>query len=343
MRSSFTKWPRAVLLAFLAAQIAASSRSEPLQEAAPCDAFTLTPDDKAEISEALRLQKSLGDQVWPGFAQAEIPVVLYNNHYEFLAGTRKVSPTWMPVTNDQFDEKKYYRRNATKAQSFAVKVDARWVASVTAFDCMNHESPMKVTRDFHIVAILHEMFHAYQATQSAKRFSKALGTYSVETRYPAKNPEFAAGWDREGTLLAGAMKATDGTAVRDLTREFLKARTVRRAQARLNSDLLAYERELEWLEGLGQYAEIRFYELAASHRDEPAYSKYRPGLPYWQSHLFLLERQVSRQSGDLRFYFSGMAQARLLDRLDPDWKKTALRRGVYLENLLRASLAADPR
>ncbi len=163
-----------------------------------------------------------------------------------------------------------------------------------------------------------------------------MGTYSVEAGYPSKDPEFAAGWDREGQLLAAALKAADVVAVRRLAREFLQARATRRAQFRLNSGLLAYERELEWLEGLGQYAEVRFYELAASHREEPAYSKYRPGLPYWQSHLFLLERRLSRQGGDLRFYLSGMAQARILDRLDPAWKKTALRRGVHLEDLLRA-------
>ncbi len=344
MRRSLRTWPKAVLIAALATQVAAgASGSEAAPETTPCDAPALTPGDKAELSEALRMQKTLGEEVWPGFARAEIAVILYNNRYDFLVGPGKALLPWLPVPNEQFGGEKYFRRNASKAQAFAVKLDGRWVASLTALDCMNHELPRKITRDFHVVAILHEMFHAYQATRSAKRFSKALGTYSAETAYPARDPEFAAGWDREGSLLAAALKAADRAAARRLSKEFLKARAARRAHVRLTSDLLAYERELEWLEGLGQYAEVRFYELAASHRDQPAYSKYRPGLPYWQSHLFLLERRLSQQSGDLRCYLSGMAQARLLDRLDPDWKNTALRRGVYLENLLRESSAADER
>ena len=309
-------------------------------DTAAYDSPTLTPVDKAQLSETLRLQKALGDQVWPGLGRARIPIILYNSRYEFLVGVKKAPPPWDTVEGDEFAGEKYYRRSASNPQAFAVRIGGEWVASMTALDWMNHESPIKVSPDFHVVAILHEMLHAYQATQSEKRFKKALGTYAAEADYPTRDADFAAGWDREGHLLAAALKATDEGATRRLVKEFLQARAARRSQIRLSSNLLAYERELEWLEGLGKYAELRFYELAASHRDDPTFAKYRPGLPYWQPNFFLLDRQLSRQSGDLRFYLSGMAQARLLDRLHPDWKKKALRRGVYLEDLLRATLDA---
>ena len=39
-----------------------------------------------------------------------------------------------------------------------------------------------------------------------------------------------------------------------------------------------------------------------------------------------------------RFYMLGMAEAFLLDRLQPDWKDTALRDGVFLEDLLRQAV-----
>jgi hypothetical protein len=45
------------------------------------------------------------------------------------------------------------------------------------------------------------------------------------------------------------------------------------------------------------------------------------------------------QSGDLRFYLSGMAQARLLDRLSPGWKDKVLPGPSTLEDLLREALA----
>ena len=46
------------------------------------------------------------------------------------------------------------------------------------------------------------------------------------------------------------------------------------------------------------------------------------------------------QSGDLRFYLSGMAQARLLDRLAPGWKEKALPGPATLESLIRAAMAS---
>ncbi|MFO7624532.1 MAG: hypothetical protein R6V73_09280 [Anaerolineales bacterium] len=45
--------------------------------------------------------------------------------------------------------------------------------------------------------------------------------------------------------------------------------------------------------------------------------------------------------GDGRFYYSGMAQAMLLDELLPGWKEQALREGVFLEDLLRSTLSAQ--
>ena len=46
---------------------------------------------------------------------------------------------------------------------------------------------------------------------------------------------------------------------------------------------------------------------------------------------------MSAQDGDLRFCLSGMAQARLLDRLSPEWKSGTLLGKVYLEDMLRSA------
>ena len=131
----------------------------------------------------------------------------------------------------------------------------------------------------------------------------------------------AAAWITEGAALAQALKApTYDEAVR-LAQKFLEIRDARRGAVRLSPELADYERELEWLEGLAKYAEVHFYELAASRADQTASIKFNPGLPIFLQWDFVrLEKQLGTQEGDLRFYLSGMAQARLLDRLSPDWK-----------------------
>ncbi len=117
-------------------------------------------------------------------------------------------------------------------------------------------------------------------------------------------------------------------------------RSARKSRAaRLSPELADYERELEWLEGLAKYAEVRFYELAASRAGQTGSIKFNPRLPFFLQWDFVrLEKQMGSQEGDLRFYLSGMAQARLLDRLSPGWKtRTALGK-VYLEDILRAAV-----
>jgi len=39
---------------------------------------SLSPEDKAELGEAIRLAGSFGSRVWPGLEKAGIPIVLYD-------------------------------------------------------------------------------------------------------------------------------------------------------------------------------------------------------------------------------------------------------------------------
>lgn len=297
----------------------------------------LSAADKAELTEALRLKAEFGDQVWPGFMDSAIPIILYNDSYEFLVGEENPADSWEVVNEDNLRGKRYYRRAAKNPQSFAVSIGTRWAGRIGTLDWMNSKGPLKVTADFLIVGLLHEMFHAYQANLAPSRFARATAVYASEDRYPYKDNDFATAWNNEGKTLAEALRAKDDAEAHSLAQKFLFIRDARREHATLSPDLVAYEVELEWLEGLAEYVEIKFYELAASSVGESASIRYRPGLPFYlQGDFIRLERLLGQQNGDLRFYLSGMAQARLLDRLNPGWKAKAMQEKVYLEDLLRA-------
>ena len=47
---------------------------------------------------------------------------------------------------------------------------------------------------------------------------------------------------------------------------------------------------------------------------------------------------MAGDEGDGRFYYSGMAQAVLLDRFAPGWKAQILDQGVWLDELLDAAV-----
>ncbi len=297
----------------------------------------LSPEDKAELREAIRLKEACGAQVWPGLERTEIPIILYDESSEFLVGVAGPGSAWAAVSGDDFEGHPYFRRQALKPQAFAVRVGGAWAASMSTVDRMNRQGSMKFLRGFHLILLLHEMFHAFQAIQAPERFEKALKVYAAEAAYPYGDPDFAAAWNEEGALLAAALKALDEAGARRSARDFLEARRIRRLRFSLGPELLAFERELEWLEGLGKYAEGRFSDLAATNAAEPANASLVPTDPLKRMDAARLEKQLGRQKGDLRFYLSGSAQARLLDRLDPGWKRDVTLAELFLEDALRAA------
>jgi hypothetical protein len=83
----------------------------------------LTQADKIRLTEAQHLRQSVGDQVWPGWGQADIPIIMYNESYAFLVGSPEPSPGWIKVPSgdkrggpweivpdDAFNSEPYYRQ-----------------------------------------------------------------------------------------------------------------------------------------------------------------------------------------------------------------------------------------
>jgi hypothetical protein len=310
-------------------------------QAIPLDLEVLNPADKADLAEIMRLKTELGDQVWPGLSRLDIPLILYNERFEFLVGEEKPPSPWEAVSGDDFQGRLYFRRPAENPQSFAVAVGTRWAGSIGTLELMNSQVPFRLSREFHAVTMLHEVFHALQATLAPQHFAMAMSVYRSEDQYPYQDAQFSTAWNNEGEALAGALGATEGVAVSGLVKKFLAIREARRTRVVLDPELISYECELEWLEGLAKYAEVEFFKLAASRAAEAAFASYRSGHPFWPADLARLRRNLGGQKGDLRFYLSGAAQAMLLDRLSPGWKAKALEKGANLEDLLRGAINLD--
>ena len=150
-------------------------------------------------------------------------------------------------------------------------------------------------------------------------------------------------------LLADALETETEAEAGLLAAEFVEARAARRAAFDLNSDLIGYERQREWVEGLAKYMELEMWRLAAT---TPAYKpvsaaaeltdvdNYDGFATAWSREVDQI-RRMADDEGDGRFYYSGMAQAILLDRLVPGWKEQVFADGVYLDELLEAGLRDD--
>jgi len=193
---------------------------------------------------------------------------------------------------------------------------------------------MSFTPAHHVAALLHEAFHAFQAMFARERFESANSVYKAEKEYPFENEDFQKAWRKEGGILASALRTEDESERKKLIREFLDARKERRTIAALSEESVAFERELEWLEGLAKYAEMRIAELGSTGEDGKWSDDYRIVRNRLRMDFYSRLVRLDEQSGDLRFYLSGAALAMLLDKTSPGWKREFLnRRELSLEDL----------
>lgn len=205
--------------------------------------------------------------------------------------------------------------------------------------------------DTYLSMIQHESFHAFQAVWAQPRFVQAeWDGIHLSDPYPWDNQAGIDAWQQELDLLQAALKSEDKD-IRQLAQQFLDHRDVRRRTMKLSADLIRYENQREWVEGMARYAELETWRLAATdeqyyqpvedmHNDRK-FKEYQTFNNRWSRELDQISRMAENE-GDGRFYYSGMAQAYLLDQLHPSWKLTlAADPTLNLEDLLRQAMTVQ--
>ena len=347
----------------------------------------LSMQEKSLIAEAMHLQKTLGNEVWPGWGDAFTPRMVYNETYAFLLGypdppagwvkmpKEEVRGTdWEVVQTDDFFSETYYRQflpnPAITPENFTVKVGPQWVstmqtkeyAAIAFYQGLHQELPPVLNSIFpyslfwrtlmgrpenYIVGLMHESFHAFQGTQAPQRLADAESVAGLEKDYPWDEPSNAEGWIVEIDFLMKALHAENNVSALQSVQQFLIKRSERRKKAGLSVEMISYEQKREWLEGLAKYAELTLglkasqsetYKNAQEIESVSSFKHYKTFPRFYRLQVNEVKR-MSRHSGESRFYYTGMLQALMLDRLMPDWKKEAFGEGIWLDDLLRKAVS----
>lgn len=360
------------------------------------NAFTPRPEtaldrlselDKARLAEAFQVRQTLGSQILPGWGEADIPVIVYNQAYLFLVGLPEPAEGWVKVPQgthlgqpwervpeDTFLGQPYYRQTYEQpdghTQAFTVRVGERWVASLATYDWMKASMTAQIQGDLpsvlravlpvrlfvdqlvpdsdtYIRLIAHESVHAYQGMVTTARLNESERINNVNgASYPSQDEAFSADWQTELNLLNQAMLAETSDETAALVRDFLMQRAARRENANLPPKLIELEQTREWEEGIAKYAELSIAMLAAESSiytpsealaADEEFKFYRNAVRNWEREIQQI-RRMSKDDGDGRFYYSGFAQAALLDRLAPGWEDQLFTEGVWLEDLLAEAL-----
>jgi hypothetical protein len=341
----------------------------------------LSTSDKGRLAEFFHLQQTLGDSVWPGYGQANIPVILYNEEYAFLVGLVDPADGWQTVPSqepqgtaweivpaDTFGGQPYYRQrlvNDITPQAFVVRVSDEWVASMTTMQWMRIELANVIRRDLpvglqpvfptwlmvnalvdssdhHIALVAHESFHAFQGMVNEAKLAISETAVTHQNSYPTDDPDFQAAWQNELDLLAQALQTESETEKVELAAQFLVQRQERRQI--LSANHITYEQSREWEEGLAKYVELAIWRqpiITVTYMPtivaDSEFEAYQTFDKFWRREIAQMKRMAG-DDGDGRFYYSGMAQAFLLDQLLPGWKEQALDDGVYLDDLLATAV-----
>jgi hypothetical protein len=346
--------------------------------------------DKARLAESFHLRRELGDTLWPGWGQEDIPMILYNEEHAFLVGYPDPPPGWVKVPGgeslggpwqavpgDTFEGQTYYRQRlsdpAITPGAFTELIGDRWTASLLTRTWMEiglgndfKESMPSILQavfpyrlaarlfltvtggvDSYITALLHESFHAFEGLRNPERLSTAETLYNQnQSRYPWDSESFSDDWQVELDLLADAVQAESDAEAAELARQFLEQRQKRREAANLDVNLIDLERQKEWEEGLAKYTELSIWRLADATESyqplpgmtgDPGFHGYTNASLRWSQEIDQIRRMANDQ-GDTRFYYSGLAQAALLDRLAPEWKTKILSGDVFLEDMLKEAV-----
>ncbi|MFA6701463.1 MAG: hypothetical protein WCR12_02750 [Dysgonamonadaceae bacterium] len=280
---------------------------------------------------------------------------------------------WEMVNSDDFAGATYYRQPlpnpAITPENFTVKVGDRWVSTIETKEyaeiafykgfreelppVLNAIFPYKIfwnlfmgSAEKYIGGMAHESFHSFQGAKVPDLLVEAERVAHLEKDYPWHEPKNADGWEKEIDLLMKAYYSENNATSLEFVDQFLESRKVRRQKSNLSVEFIQYEQKREWLEGLAKYAELTIglkawqdenYRNIKEIDSVREFKNYKTYTDFYKQQIDEVKRAAVRPSEN-RFYYSGMLQAVMLDRLLPEWKKEAFKKEVYLEYLLEMSV-----
>lgn len=353
-----------VLCLGIAAVLFTINASAPSASAAP---DRLSAEQIALVEEALHLRTELGDSVWPGFGQAQIPLLIYNETNAFLCAHPQPPAGWQGIEGPAVNGQPCSMRTWADGQNFTLPVGDLWAGSLVSREwglielktMMEDQFPpplgrlvsVPMSREMlspgrYLGGLVHESFHAHQATIARPAFDEAERAYPDGKAYWQADLAAHDAWEQEIDALYRAVRSESDEAARQLARQFLELRQSRRSQFSMPKALVRYEQRFEWLEGMAKYVELGMLRVAAASPDYDMVSAVS-GLDgfngygfidrYWDQGLSQVKRQATAE-GDTRFYYTGWLQGLLLDRFSLGWKEQVMQ-GAWLEDLLAEAIS----
>jgi len=310
----------------------------------------LPPRDATIIAEAHYLRQALGEQVWPGWAKAAMPLVYIRGEHEFAIGFDRPLEGFEPSEQRVADRPVQVRARQLET-TLAAAYDFQGIPAVV----IGTPEALQWSPTEWALKAGHEMFHVLSMQRGGTEKVGALGigsaddaSWQLDYPFPYDDPEVMRLMHLQAYAVYLAISAAppDGPDVKYNAGTALEALAVIRAWLlKTTGDERAakYAMFQEGEEGAGRYTEYRLAQLASGHEYVPseAFRGLEDFVPYpevWESAYlnapFVIKHAGRAVKTRTIFYYTGMGKCLLLDRLDPAWKRAFLQEGAWLDELL---------
>ena len=270
-------------------------------------ALTVPSDVLARMEVVRQTAARFGQEIWPGWNPGATPFGVYRSgDFIAIAGAKQLpAPFTMYAAGTESSEPIFVAPTSAfpglQLANTTAKIGDLQIALVSADDLM-----ARATTEEAAAFGMHELFHAYQRKIAPDKQGNILVMLWGE--YPEFSARNRVMLQMEGEALCDAISAPTPEETMRHVADFLGYRAERRKE--LAPELIRYESGEESSEGLASYIEYKLLETAFPQRADLR-TKRLDALSY----VYKLPNDRER------FYVLGMAEAIVLDKVRPGWKR----------------------
>jgi hypothetical protein len=293
--------------------------------------------DCTRIREAFHLASALGDRIWPTWHDAPFALLLVTPDYEFLVHHSSPTPEFTRAGSDTLvGTQVFYRK---RVFSTAMQATFPAVNGVNTVVIGQAELTGDKTSTRWVLTVLHEHFHqlVYSAPGYYADVAKLglahgdeTGMWMLSYPFPYDSARAQEKFVSMSHSLLDALAQVDERALQRKTTIF--ARAQREFRESVPAEAAKYFDFQLWQEGVARYTELMLAELAKkNYVPLPEFSALPDFTPYGTVGS-TIRNSIMTDLGALSLakarrivvYSVGAAEALLLDRVRPEWKRDFL-------------------
>ena len=290
--------------------------------------------DRVRIREAFRLANAIDDRVWPAWRDAPFALILVTPDYEFLVHHSNPSAEFTKIESDTLIGAPVYFRKRVLSTGMQATFPA--VNGVNTIVIGQAELTNDKTSTRWVLTVLHEHFHqlVYSSPGYYAEVAKLglahgdeTGMWMLNYPFPYDSTRAQEKFTDMTHALLDALAQTDQLSLIKKVAAFNRANKAFRASVPAEAE--KYFTFQLWQEGVARYTEVMLADLAAKNYTPSPEFAALPDFTSFGTVGMAIRTRIMNDLGTLSLaksrrevvYSVGAAEALLLDRVKPAWRR----------------------